>query len=123
LTQDLLIVLLNFHLREISVIADIEKDFLQICLHTTARDLVCFLWLDDITRDPDDALIIVFRCTRPPFGVSSSPFLLNMVLDELLDMSIDVLFGLASKQIYVDNFVISLSTVTSAVERFECITE
>ena len=39
------------------------------------RDVLTFLWFDDITKD--DPQIMIHRFTRVAFGVTASPFLLN----------------------------------------------
>jgi hypothetical protein len=41
------------------------------------RDVLRFLWFDDITKDDPQIMIMIFRFTRVVFGVTASPFLLN----------------------------------------------
>ena len=42
------------------------------------RDVLRFLWVEDVTKDPPDTRM--YRFTRAVFGVSSSPFLLNATI-------------------------------------------
>ena len=55
--------------------ADIEKAFLMIAVNERDRDVLRFIWVDDITKD--EPKLQIYRFTRVVFGVSSSPFLLN----------------------------------------------
>ena len=54
--------------------ADIEKAFLMISVAEEDRDVLRFLWLEDIKNELPK--IQVLRFTRVVFGVSSNPFLL-----------------------------------------------
>ena len=58
--------------------ADIEKAFLMVSVDSHYRDVLRFLWVDDVSKS--DPNIRVFRYTRVVFGVSSSPFLLNATI-------------------------------------------
>ena len=55
--------------------ADIEKAFLMIAVEESDRDVLRFLWVNDINED--EVKIHPLRFTRVVFGVCSSPFLLN----------------------------------------------
>ena len=46
--------------------------------HDNDRDVLWFIWIDDITKDEPE--LRVFRFTRVIFGVSLSPFLLNAAI-------------------------------------------
>jgi len=50
----------------------------MISIDDSDRDVLRFLWVDDITKA--DPVIRVFRFTRVVFGVSSSPFLHNRTI-------------------------------------------
>ena len=68
-------ILLRFRLQSIGITCDIEKAFLNVSIAPEDRDLLRFLWIDDITKDNPE--IVIRRFTRVVFGVNSSPFLLN----------------------------------------------
>ena len=75
--NDLCGLLMRFRLNNIAIVADIEKEFLQIGLQQDQRDVTQFIWLKDYTKarvDSDN--IQVYRLCSVPFGVISSPFLL-----------------------------------------------
>ena len=57
---------------------DIEKSFLLVHMNETDKDVLRFLWVDDI--DKAEPKVITLRFTRVMFGLSSSPFLLNVTL-------------------------------------------
>ena len=70
--------LLRFRMHRVALTADIEKAFLMIRIAEEDRDVLRFLWLDDITKEQPQ--IAELRFTRVVFGVSSSPFLLNATI-------------------------------------------
>jgi len=114
---------LNFRLREVAFTADIEKAFLQMSLNEPDRDLVRFLWVEDYTCANEDLKFIWYRYTRPPFGVNSCPFLLNMVVLDLFAETNNSIFQFTRNRFYVDNFVVSVSTVAHAVQTIEKVSE
>lgn len=65
------------------VIADIEKAFLMISMAEKDRDVLRFLWFKDALTNQQD--LMELRFTRVVFGVSSSPFLLNVTIRHHLD--------------------------------------
>ena len=71
-------ILLRLRKHKVALVADIEKAFLQISVADRDRDALRFLWIDDpMKADPE---IVTLRFARVPFGVTSSPFLLNATL-------------------------------------------
>ena len=65
-------ILLRFKAYHIGIVADIEKAFLNIFVDENQRDLMRFLWLDDVnTEDPS---IVTFRNKTFLFGMACSPF-------------------------------------------------
>ena len=77
LVNNLVAVLLRFRMFKIGVVADIRKAFLQISLTEEDRDLTRFLWRKEGKLENP---IEVYRFCRVPFGLTSSPFLLNAVI-------------------------------------------
>ncbi|MCG8623377.1 MAG: hypothetical protein MJE68_15465, partial [Proteobacteria bacterium] len=73
--QLILDILMRFRSFRVALTADIEKAFLMISVAEHDRNVLRFLWVDDLAKDPPD--IRILRFTRVVFGVSSSPFLLN----------------------------------------------
>ncbi|XP_011698795.1 PREDICTED: uncharacterized protein LOC105456446 [Wasmannia auropunctata] len=64
----------KFREREIGIVSDIKKAFLQISVHENDRDYLRFLWM----RDNE---IVIFRHCRVVFGLACSPFLLAAILE------------------------------------------
>ncbi|GFW90678.1 integrase catalytic domain-containing protein, partial [Trichonephila clavipes] len=60
--------------------SDIKQAFLQICLANEHKDAVRFLWSDDEPCVPKKPKLHVYRLNRVNFGVSSSPFLLEVTI-------------------------------------------
>lgn len=71
-------IMLRFRCHLFALVADIEKAFLQIEIAPEHRDVLRFLWIDDISNEQPN--IIVQRMTRVTFGVTASPFLLAATL-------------------------------------------
>ena len=59
-------ILLRFRMK-VALVADVEKAFLMIAVEKEDRDVLYFLRVTDIKKDPPD--IIAVRSTRVVFGV------------------------------------------------------
>ena len=86
--EDLCALLLRFRTHKIAVVADIEKAFHQAGLKGTDRDVTRFLWLKDVSKLITDENLEIFRFTRIPFGVISSPFILGSTIRHHLQKEI-----------------------------------
>ena len=71
-------IMLKFCVHKVAVAADMEKAFLMIAVAPEDRDVLRFLWVDNVDKQVPD--IVAFRFTRVVFGVPSSPFLLNATI-------------------------------------------
>lgn len=109
--------LIRFRLNEIGVVSDIEKAFLQIGLSQKDRNYLKFLWIDK------DLSLKVYRHARVVFGISSSPFLLNAVIDYHLKKCKELskestclwsesVIDKLRRSFYVDNCVTSVKSQT-----------
>ena len=78
LSQNIFDILIRFRSFKVAMISDIEKAFLMVSIAEADRNVLKFLWVDDISKEKQE--IIVLRFTRVIFGVSSSPFLLNATI-------------------------------------------
>ena len=65
--QRIMDILLRFRTHRVAVIADIEKAFLMVSVTERDRDVLRFLWVDDITRDQPE--ITILRFARVVFGI------------------------------------------------------
>nr|XP_045590455.1 uncharacterized protein LOC123752449 [Procambarus clarkii] len=101
LTQRLQNVLLQFRSGVFAYTADISKAFLRVGLQETDRDFTKFLWV----KDPQDANseVITYRFASVLFGSTSSPFLLQVILDTHLKKSNSPYKTDISNNLYVDN--------------------
>ena len=71
-------ILLRFRLFQVTVLADIEKAFLQVCIDQDDIDSLRILWYDDALQSTRN--VRVFRYLRVVFGFVCSPFLLNATI-------------------------------------------
>lgn len=104
--QRIMDILQRFHTFNIALAADIEKAFLMIFTSERDRDVLRFLWVDDVLKDQPS--LCVFCFTRVVFGVSSSPFLLNATIRHHLNKyfpSHPQLVKTLAQSIYVDDIV------------------
>ena len=60
---------LQFRVFPVAVVADIEKAFLMIQAAEEYRDVLCFLWVKDLTTEPPE--IIELRIAKYPTGFDS----------------------------------------------------
>ena len=77
LVNNMIAVLMQFRMYKIGIVADISKAFLQIQITEKDRDLTRFIWKHD---GCSNNIMKTYRFTRVPFGLASSPFLLNATL-------------------------------------------
>ena len=73
--QNIVEILLRFRIHNTALAGDIEKAFLMVAVAPEDRNVLRFLWVDDIDKEHPKIQILQF--TRVIFRVSSSPFLLN----------------------------------------------
>ena len=73
--QKILDILLQFRSHKVTLTADIEKAFLMISVAEKDRDVLRFLWFENVFEENPEIRVMRFACVV--FGVSSSPFLLN----------------------------------------------
>ena len=67
---------------KIGIVTDIKQALLQIFVDDNDRDLICFLWFENINNP--GSKIVIYHFTRVVFGLTSSPFLLNATLQHHL---------------------------------------
>jgi len=97
-------ILLRFRAFKFALTADLKKAFLQVSVAENDRDVLRFLWVDDINREHPEVCIL--RFTRVVFGVSASPFLLNATLKYHLEQYASThpdLVGRLLESTYVDD--------------------
>ena len=95
-----------------------EKAFHQVSIAPEDRDVLCFLWVEDIAS-PQPKLAL-YRFTRAVFGVNCSPFLLNACISHHIGgYSDDRAFieGFLSS-LYVDDFCGGANTTPEAYQLF-----
>ena len=125
LTASLFSVLMKFRERNVALVADVEKAFLQISLDPEHRDYVRFLWFKnpfDIDFDVfENNELIEYRLCRVLFGVTSSPFLLNATLITHADLFLESDPEFVQKlldSLHVDDLNSSLNDLPQAFQFF-----
>ena len=78
LVSDICDVLIRFWYHRIAIVADIEKAFLMVMVAEHDRNLLRFLWINDINSESPQ--VIIKRFNTVVFGLTSSPFLFNGTL-------------------------------------------
>ena len=113
-------ILVRFRTFPIALTADIEKAFLNVSVCEEDRDVLRFLWLDDIKKERPE--IVVFRFARVVFGITSSPFLLNATIDHHLESYSSEktrLVEVLKESIYVDDIVTGSLDEDSALNLYK----
>ena len=117
--QKIFDLLVRFRSHQIALTADIEKTFLMIAVEEADRDVLRFLWVNDI--DDEEVTIRPLRFTRVVFGVCSSPFLLNSTIRYHLEQYLSSHPELIKKPIesfYVNDVVTGASTKEEAFQLY-----
>ncbi|KAF4514206.1 UNVERIFIED_CONTAM: hypothetical protein B566_EDAN019426, partial [Ephemera danica] len=114
---DLVGILMNFRRERFAVVADIEEMFLQVRVPEADKGALRFLWWpnNDLFAKP-----VEYQMTAHPFGATSSPFCTNFALKRTVsdfgsDYSVFTTRAV-SNHFYVDDCLISFSTVEEAKE-------
>ena len=105
LTPLILDILLRFRMFSTVLIGDLEKAFLSIRITPEQRDLLRFIWVDDITKDNPN--LVVFQFLRLIFGLNTSPFILNGTIRHHLSKYVqeDPEFLKVLRSLYVDDLI------------------
>ena len=116
--QLILDILLRLRSYKIALTANVEKAFLIISIDDDDRNVLRFLWVDDVTKANPE--IRVFRFAQVIFGVSSSPFLPNAIIKYNLESFLDahgtvVRFLLHST--YIDEIITGADTQSKELFR------
>ena len=111
-------ILLRFRMFRIGLISDIQQAFLNVAISEDDRDVLRFLWFDDIFSN--NPKVIILRFLRVVFGIICSPFLLNGTIHYHLSKysSIDNEFvnRFLRDLLYVDDSTTSVSSVSEGFE-------
>jgi len=118
LLPDLCGILIRFRLMPIAIISDIEKAFLQFQLQELDRDVTRFLWLKDLNNLKVENNLEVYRFCRVPFGVVSSPFLLNATLRYHLQQQKTETSNKILQNLYVDNVILEAEDVNVGIKMY-----
>ena len=98
---------------------DVEKAFVMVGMTEEDRDVLRFLWVDDIDKLSPET--VVLRFTRIVFRVSSSPFLLNATIKHHIEQYKEADLEFVEKflrSIYVDDLSSGASEVDAAYELY-----
>ena len=112
-------ILLRFRAKNVVLIGDIVKAFLNISGATDHRDTMRFLWVDDVqSKDPK---LVVYRIARVCFGAVCSPFCLNAVVQHhILKFENDKEFvDNVKNSLYCDDFVWGTKSEESAIALYK----
>ena len=118
--QKILDLLLRFRAHRVALTADIEKAFLMVAVSEKDRDVLRFLWVDDITKEEPEP--VTLRFARVVFGVSSSPFLLNATIRFHLErhaLTEPDLMARLTRSFYVDDVISGASDEEQAYALYE----
>ncbi|XP_073967117.1 uncharacterized protein [Choristoneura fumiferana] len=118
LLEDLTGLILKFRCYSIGITADVEKAFLQIGLKEQDRDVTRFLWLKNIHKAVNEDNLMYLRFTRVPFGIISSPFMLNATIKHHLSKAESEKVRKLANDIYVDNIVTGANNTQEALDLY-----
>ena len=117
--QRILEILLRFRFYRVALVADIEKAFLMVSITPKNRDVLRFVWFDNIQSDNPE--FRVFRFKRVVFGVASSPFVLNATVRHHMEGYEESFPSTVAKllnSMYVDDMVCGSDTNREAYQLY-----
>ncbi|KAH9423098.1 hypothetical protein DERP_007692 [Dermatophagoides pteronyssinus] len=107
--------LLQFRLKQIALVADIKAAFHCVYIQKDHQKYVKFLW-------KENNQLVCYKFLRLPFGLTSSPFLLNIVINHHIEKYVrefpEIVSGIQSS-LYVDDLVSSVNTIQEAIDFHE----
>lgn len=116
--EELTGLLIRFREHNVAIVSDVEKAFLQVGLQPNDRDVTRFLWIKDLDKGVNPENLIHLRFCRVPFGVISSPFLLNATVRHHLNKSDQEINKQIARDIYVDNLVTGAQSLEKALRLY-----
>ena len=105
---DLVGMLIRFRMYVHPILADVEKAFLQLVLQEHERDVTRFLWYSEPEKLTTKNNLEEYRFCRVPFGVISSPFLLEATIRHHLTKNGGTTALKIAENIYVDNVIVGV---------------
>ena len=108
--------LLRFRSHSIAITADIEKAFLQIEINEPDRDVLRFLWFDDVSKD--NPSIVQLRWKRLAFGLRPAPSILGATIRKHISLFQDdnpEVVNVLSR-LYADDLSCGTETVEKGLE-------
>ena len=114
LTQGIFNIMLRFQNHKVAIV---EKAFLMVHMAEADKNVLRFLWVDDISKP--EPQVITLRFTRVVFGLLSSPFLLNATIKHHMEQYEQCDPDFTKKfleSIYVDDFTSGDSDVGGTFE-------
>ena len=115
--NDLCSILLRFRVPTFAFATDIEKAFLHVKLHKSDMDYTRFLWPSDIANPAGD--LATYRFKVVPFGTTSSPFMLNAVIDLHLSKYPSQVARDMKTNLYVDNLISGCNSEDEAIDYYQ----
>ena len=113
-------ILLKFRRYTIGIVSDVEKAFHQIVVTPKDRNMLKFLWYDDISnRDPQ---IIQYRFCRLVFGLTPSPAILSETIHHHVTrylLTEPEIAEILASGFYVDDFTTGTQTVDKGFDVYK----
>ncbi|EYC14365.1 hypothetical protein Y032_0040g167 [Ancylostoma ceylanicum] len=111
-------VLLQFRTHKNTMVADIQKAFLQIRLPDHHRDATRFLWIKNLDSPAEGDNVKYYRFCRVPFGINASPAILNQSILKHIEQENSPIGKELSKSLYVDNILLEGETSDDLIRKY-----
>ncbi|EYC36510.1 hypothetical protein Y032_0889g2879 [Ancylostoma ceylanicum] len=118
LTPSIHEVLLQFRTHKNTMVADIQKAFLQIRLPDHHRDATRFLWIKNLDSLAEGDNVEYYRFCRVPFGINASPAILNQSILKHIEQENSPIGKELSKSSYVDNILLKGETSDDLIRKY-----
>lgn len=111
--QDLRSIVLRSRIRQVMVVADVEKMFRQIWTNTSDTPLQCVMWFEP------DGSVVTYELLTVTYGTKSAPYLATRTLKQLADDERErfpLAVSAVQEDVYMDDVISGADDVDSAVE-------
>ena len=113
-------ILRRFRSYTIGIVADIEKAFHQIVIDLKDRNMLRFLWFDDVGKE--NPLMAQYQFCRLVFDLTPSPAILTEVINHHITrylMTEPRIVETLSNGFYVDNFTCGASSIEEGFDSYQ----
>ena len=113
-------ILLKFRSYTIGIVADIEKAFRQIVIDPKDRNMLRFLWFDDVGKE--NPVTVQYQFCHLVFDLTPSPAILTGIINDHITrylLTEPTIVETLSNGFYVDDFTCGASSIKEGFNMYQ----